>query len=120
MLVPFALVKDPLDCPDPNEAMAEEWLRRGKACYFGYGVAKSYAEAFAMFSKAAVAGHPEAQFHVALCFEDGDGVNPDQFRAVEWYRKSAVEDFAMAQNNLAICYRDERGVARDCAEANKW
>lgn len=103
-----------------NSALAETWLQQGKNCYFGHGIPKTYAEAFAFFSKAAATGHTEAQFHMALCFEDGDGVKPDQIQAAEWYRKSAIGGFAKAQNNLAICYRDAQGVPRDYAEAEKW
>ena len=117
----LALVKpDRLDSPDANAASVEEWLQQGKDFYFGYGVSKSYEKAFAFFSKAAATGHPEAQFHLALCFEDGDGVKTDPVQAVEWYRKTAIGGFAKAQNNLAICYRDGHGVPRDYAEAEKW
>jgi TPR repeat protein len=117
----LALVKeDRLDSPGANAALVEKWLRLGKDCYFGHGVPKSYDKAFAFFSRAAAAGHPEAQFHVALCLEDGDGVKPDRVQAAEWYRKSAVGGFAKAQNNLSICYRDGHGVPQDYAEAEKW
>ncbi len=101
-------------------ALVETWLVQGKNSYFGYGVSRNYGEAFTLFSKAAAAGHPEAQFHVALCFEDGDGVKPDKVQAVEWYRKSAIGGFAKAQNNLAICFRDGKGTPHDFGEANRW
>ena len=117
----LALVKPVrLDFPDGNAASVEEWLQQGKNFYFGYGVSKNYEKAFAFFSKAAATGHPEAQFHVGLCFEDGDGVKPDEVQAVKWYRESAIGGFAKAQNNLAVCYRDGHSVQRDYAEAEKW
>ena len=112
----LALVKPVrLDSPDANAASVEALLKQGKDFYFGYGVSKSYENAFASFSKAAAADNPEAQFHVALCFEDGDGVKQDQGQAVEWYQKSVSGGFAKAQHNLAICYRDGHGVPRDHA-----
>jgi hypothetical protein len=115
--VPVEVAAHPAPAPSVD---AEALLQQGKDFYFGIRVSKSYTEAFAWFSKASAAGHAEAQFHVALCFEDGDGVKPDQAQAVEWYRKSATGGFAKAQNNLAICYRDGQGVPRDYAEAEKW
>jgi len=112
------IVADALALAKPD--LVEEWLQQGKGFYFGYRVSKSYEKAFELFTKAAAAGHPEAQFHVGLCFEDGDGVKPDQFQAVEWYLKSAINGFAKSQNNLAICFRDGQGVPMDYDEAEKW
>lgn len=51
---------------------------------------KSYAEAFRLYSKAAAAGNPQAQFQLGDMYFYGEGVPADQKLAVEWFRKAAA------------------------------
>ena len=57
-----------------------------------------------LFSLLAEQGHIEAQYFLALCYENGKGVQADQEEAVKWYRKSAEQKDADAQWLLGRCY----------------
>ncbi|KAJ3077343.1 hypothetical protein HK102_005250 [Quaeritorhiza haematococci] len=49
-----------------------------------------YAKAFALYASAAKKEHPEALFHVGLCYEQGAGTQQSAARALHNYRKAAV------------------------------
>ena len=70
--------------------------------------------------KLAEAGDAEAQFNLALFYEDGEGVTQDYAEAVKWWRLAAEQGDAQAQNNLGVCYENGEGVTKDLAEAVKW
>jgi len=81
---------------------------------------KDYATALAKFRSAAQQGVSEAQYNLALMFEDGKGVAQDYKEAVRWYQLAAKQGFAEAQHNLGVMYSDGRGVAQDYKEAVRW
>ena len=62
-------------------------------------------------------GEANAQFNLAVCYEDGIGVEKDEQKAVEWYKKAAKQGDVKAQNNLALCYEDGIGVEKDEKQA---
>ncbi len=93
-----------------------EWFRLGLNAYN----LKNYAEAVKWFRKAAEQGDADAQFNLAVCYENGEGVRQDFAEAVKWYCKAAEQGNAAAQNNLGECYYYGRSVAQDYAEAVKW
>ena len=70
--------------------------------------------------KKAEAGDAKAQFRLAECYEDGNGVTQDYKEAVKWYAKSAEQGDAMAQCQLGGCYYNGIGVDKDEKEAVKW
>lgn len=77
-------------------------------------------EAVEMFSRAADAGSPEAQFELAKLYEKGIGVAPDEKRALELYRQAADQDFADAINDLGfMTYQGGLGLVADPQEALK-
>lgn len=65
-------------------------------------------------------GDAEAQFNLALCYDQGEGVALDQAEAVRWYRRAADQGHASAQYNLGVCYSQGTGVPQDYAEAVRW
>ena len=65
-------------------------------------------------------GHPEAQFEVARCYQNGTGVEKNEENAVVWYKKAAEQGDAEAQCALGECYYQARGVEKDDKEARKW
>ena len=73
-----------------------------------------------LFSLLAEQGHIEAQYFLALCYENGEGVPVDQEEAVKWYHKAAEQGNASAQWSLGICYENGQGVPVDEKEAVKW
>ena len=50
-------------------------------------------------------GHPEAQFEVARCYQNGMGVEKNEENAVVWYKKAAEQGNAEAQCALGECYQ---------------
>ncbi|MCC2599666.1 tetratricopeptide repeat protein [Sphingobacterium sp. FBM7-1] len=88
-------------------ARAYDWLERYKACIPWY-------------TKSANQGNTNAQYNLALKYENGLGVSKSDSEAVKWYRKAADQGYVHAQNNLGVMYRDGKGITKDEAEAVKW
>ena len=66
-------------------------------------------------------GHPEAQFEVARCYQNGTGVEKSEENAFVWYKKAAEQGNAEAQCVLGGCfYYQTLGVEKDDKEARKW
>ena len=69
-----------------------------------------------MYQKYAEQGDPEAQYYLALCYIDGDGLSKDINEAVRYYKLAAEKGLMQAQFSLAICYRNGSGVPKDMSE----
>lgn len=68
---------------------------------------------------AALRGHREASYNLAVLMLNGEGVPPDDAKAVLWLERSAKRGMPEAQYLLGRLHYDGRGVARDpVAEAN--
>ena len=61
-------------------------------------------EAYELFSRAAEAGSPEAQFELAKLYEKGIGTEANPAIALDLYRKSADQGFADALNDLGFLH----------------
>lgn len=70
--------------------------------------------------RAAQAGVASAQFRLALRYDSGVGVPPDQAEAAKWMRRAAEQGYAKAQYNLGCMYESGLGVTQDFVEAAKW
>ena len=57
-------------------------------------------------SRAAHAGQAQAQYALALRYEQGDGAAPNPALALQWTRRAALQGHAAAQNNLGALYFD--------------
>ena len=92
--------------------------------YFEAGVAayevNNLPLAYQEFLAAAKEGHADAQFNVAMMYEQGIGVGKDEQEAVAWYGESAEQGNSAAQFNLGVLYENGRGTPIDYAKANKW
>ena len=53
-------------------------------------------------------------------YDEGDGVEEDDVKAVEWYRKAAEQEYSDAQYNLGAMYYNGEGVEQDYAKAVEW
>jgi TPR repeat protein len=80
---------------------------------------KDYSEAAKWFLKAAEQGDADAQYNLALMYENGEGVKKDYKEAVRWYTKAAEQGYASAQYMLGYMYCNGLGV-KDYSEALKW
>jgi hypothetical protein len=69
---------------------------------------------------AAEQGDAAAQTQLGLRYRKGEGVAPDNTKAVEWYRKAAEQNHAEAQAYLGFMYMTGRGIRRDDAEAVRY
>lgn len=69
--------------------------------FHGRGVARDYAEAFALYKKAAAKGHHIAQYLIGAMYEEGWAVKRDYVEAWKWYTLAlAGRDQAIALNPL--------------------
>ena len=57
--------------------------------------------------------HAEAQNNLGYMYQEGEGVEPDDKRAVELFTLAADQGYAGAQFNLGNIYRAGRGVEPD-------
>jgi len=79
-----------------------------------------YASAIKAFRTLADQGNANAQFNLAVMYEQGQGVPQSHEEALKWYRLSASHGFPEAQVMVGIMYDRGNGVARDPVEAAKW
>ena len=69
---------------------------------------------------AAEQGLPEAQFKVAICYDNGIGVENSPEQAAYWFKKAAEQDIPEAQYNLAICYYEGYGIQKSYKNTISW
>lgn len=95
------------------EAAAEllELLKTAKAHPFDLGVAcyekGDYTQAVQYFRIAAEQGDVKAQFNLAHCYAQGEGVEKNQSEAVRWYRAAAEQGDQQAAEALARLRKNE-------------
>jgi uncharacterized protein len=77
-------------------------------------------ERFHWFRKSAQQGLSFGQYHVARCFQYGDGVDRCLAEAVDWYRAAAEQGLRVAQQELGDCYANGHGIQKHRPEAKKW
>lgn len=78
------------------------------------------AKAIPWYEKAAAQHVADAEFNLALAYEDGRGVTADQAKALEWYRRAAEDGDLDAQYNVALALFYGDGLKQDKAEAAVW
>lgn len=72
------------------------------------------------YEKAAAQRQPDAEFNLALAYEQGRGVQADPVKALEWYRRAAEDGDLDAQYALAQALFYGDNIAQDQAEAAVW
>jgi hypothetical protein len=77
-----------------------------------------YATALRLWHPLAEQGDADAQFHLGVMYESGQGVLRSEAEAIKWYRKAAEQDDAVAQFNLGVMYA--KGVSPNHVEAALW
>ncbi|CAM6092260.1 unnamed protein product [Calypogeia fissa] len=77
-------------------------------------------EAAKWFHRAALAGHVRAQYSLALCLQQGRGVERNLVRAARWYLRAAEGGSTRAMYNTALCFLGGEGLLRDFREARRW
>jgi Sel1 repeat len=77
-----------------------------------------YATALRLWHPLAERGDADAQFHLGVMYESGQGVLRNDAEAINWYRKAAEQNDAVAQFDLGVMYA--KGVSPNHAEAALW
>lgn len=68
----------------------------------------------------ATLGSQSAPLELAIRYQNGDGVEQDDERALHWIRVAAERGHASAQNELGTMYKKGRGVQQDFTLAAAW
>jgi tetratricopeptide (TPR) repeat protein len=77
-----------------------------------------YATALRLWHPLAEQGDADAQFHLGVMYESGQGVLRNDAEAIKWYREAAGQDDAVAQFNLGVMYA--KCTSPNYAEAALW
>ena len=75
---------------------------------------KNLEKAFEYYKKSADQGYAKAQFNLAICYENSNGVDKDLKKAMKLYELSAKQGNADAKKQIAVAKRklDERNNGR--------
>ena len=86
----------------------------------GMQMAQDYSVAQKWLEKAAVQGHPVANFYLGGLYFYGQGVVKDRKRAVGFWKVAAEAGVESAQSDLGLTLVRGDGVEKDMVEAYKW
>lgn len=81
---------------------------------------EAFAEAFKLFEKDAETGDSEALFHLALCYNDGHGVERDINKCIDLLNSAIAAGDDEACYEMALLYAIGDGVAKSDEESFKW
>lgn len=102
---------------DLSSAFPPEIIEQGRKADEAYGAGR-YDEAFRLARKPAEAGEPRGCEVLALCYDFGNGTEPDMVQAVRFYKISAAAGLSASQLNLGVAYENgEGGLACDYQKA---
>ena len=62
----------------------------------------------------------EAQYNLAIMYDEGDGIEQDKQKAVYWYTKAAKQGLSEAQYNLVLLYDKGDGIEQNRSLAKKY
>lgn len=82
--------------------------------------AETYREAMPIYRALAAQGHAEAQHELAVIYDFGHDIKPNQARAARLYALAGEAGHADAQFNLGMSYFGGEGVAADVGKAVEW
>ncbi|CAE6704590.1 tetratricopeptide repeat protein [Paraburkholderia nemoris] len=103
---------------EAKEGGAEAEVMRG--LQYTMGPSKNYAQAFALFRKAADQGSANGEYAVAQSYEVGRGVEKDETEAVVWYRKAAEQGVTAARARLRTMFVHGQLTPVDDDRGGKW
>lgn len=82
--------------------------------------AKEFRRAMQLLLPLAERDEPEAQFRVAIMYQNGLGTAPNEIMAYKWMRSAAADGLALAQHGLGVMYLFGECVDKNEAEAAVW
>ncbi|CAG8470928.1 11054_t:CDS:2 [Funneliformis caledonium] len=77
-------------------------------------------EVFKFFLRLAESGNAVAQYVIAICYQQGKGIDINYNKAFKWFYNSARGGFINAQYSLAQCYIFGKGTHKDEHKAFLW
>ncbi|XP_051144195.1 F-box protein At1g70590 [Andrographis paniculata] len=77
-------------------------------------------EAIKLLFKASYSGHVRAQYQLALCLHQGQGVAQSLQEAARWYLRAAEGGYVRAMYNTSLCYLMGEGLVKSHRLARKW
>lgn len=89
------------------------------AAYEAY-LDERYTEAADGYERAARAGHPVAQFNLAMMLKHGEGRPQDDCAAERWLRKAARQGMPLAEYTLGLAYEYGEFGTKSNASAHRW
>mmetsp|Transcript_16495 Transcript_16495/g.45363 ORF Transcript_16495/g.45363 Transcript_16495/m.45363 type:complete len:430 (+) Transcript_16495:61-1350(+) len=119
----------PQDRPRAVRIMTKGLDNPHAQCYIGWcylngegGLDHDPRQGVQLLQRAVDQGLAEAQFHLANCYKEGQGVDdePNLSMAIRLYKLAARQDHAGAQNNLGNRYYQGQGVHRNLKKALYW
>ncbi len=97
-----------------NEILEEALTQRPLGADGGYPATLQHCQFLA------AQGDPNAQFRLALMYDNGQGVSQNHREAAGWYRQAAEQGIAEAQFRLGLMYDNGLGVMQDLGQAANW
>ena len=82
--------------------------------------AKNFAQSLAMLGPIAEKGEVEAQYRLAIMYQNGLGVVRNELLAMKWMVAAANQDFALAQHGLGFMYLEGDCVSKNADKAILW
>lgn len=82
--------------PNASTLSADEYLKLGEKCMSS----KEETKGVECYRKAAEQGYDKAQYRLANCYFEGNGVSKDKKTAKMWYKKAADQGLAEAKEKL--------------------
>ena len=79
-----------------------------------------FKNALPLLKNAANLGNAEAQYNLALCYQQGTGVPKNDTLANSWMLKSANKGWTDAQSNISSSFSLGRGIRQDDYQAFYW
>lgn len=79
-----------------------------------------YETAFHELEPEAKRGNAEAQYHLGVMYDAGQGVPQNASNALRWYLNAAELGHKQAQYNAAVMYNEGRGTVLNTALALQW
>ena len=82
--------------------------------------AKQFSRAMQLLNPLAIDGNPDAQYRVAVMYQNGLGVVRNEPMAVKWMTEAATAGLALAQHGLGFMYMEGDCIEQDGPLAVRW
>ncbi|NKB63812.1 MAG: sel1 repeat family protein [Gammaproteobacteria bacterium] len=82
--------------------------------------AKNFAQSLGLLGPLADQGNVDAQYRLAIMYQNGLGVVRNELLATKWMIAAANQGFSLAQHGLGFMYMEGDCVAKNGAKAVSW